>query len=171
MGGERRHLRKDIEKICENFLKVATASNTEINELWATICPKEIVRYKNSLKADPYSQLLIKEKCMLSLNEHKRKCQLANIFTMRGMTTTKYSQLMHLEHPIQGRLTLCQILGEFKLRQSTVSLSNTFETLVLRYHLSNEDASSLPKACQPGPLAGQLSSQVKNDEEEQMREL
>lgn len=75
---------------------------------------------------------------------------------------------------IQGRLTLCQILGEFKTLESPVSLFNKFEALVLRYHLNIEDACSLPKAWLPGPQAVQLSSQVIDnlaDEEEQMREL
>lgn len=33
---ERRRLREDIEKISENLLKIATASSSEMDELWAT---------------------------------------------------------------------------------------------------------------------------------------
>lgn len=55
-----------------------------------------------------------------------------------------------------------------------MSLSNKFEALVLKFHLSNEDACSLLKAWLPGPLAGQLSAQVNDnlaDAEVQRKEL
>ncbi|PIO12433.1 hypothetical protein AB205_0115420 [Aquarana catesbeiana] len=49
------------------------------------------------------------------------------------------------------------------LSERNMSLSNKFEALVLKFHLSNEDACSLPKAWLPGPLARQLSAQVNDN--------
>ncbi|PIO36870.1 hypothetical protein AB205_0092230, partial [Aquarana catesbeiana] len=49
---ERRRLGEDIEEISENLLKIATASSSEMDELWLNqaICQKETVSYKNSFR-------------------------------------------------------------------------------------------------------------------------
>ncbi|PIO23831.1 hypothetical protein AB205_0196310 [Aquarana catesbeiana] len=116
--------------------------------------------------------LLTKEQCIVSLNKHKGTCQLANICTVneeKGCDETQSaiapiaSKQNNSLITIQERLTLCQILGEFNALESPVSLSNKFEALVLKFHLSNEDACSLLKAWLPGPLVGQLSAQVNDN--------
>ncbi|PIO23096.1 hypothetical protein AB205_0002270 [Aquarana catesbeiana] len=134
---------------------------------------EELVMSLERKLANAHSQLLTKEQCIVSLNGHKGTCQLANICTVseeKGCDET-HSAIAPIASKqnnslitIQERLTLCQILGEFNALESPVSLSNKFEALVLKFHLSNEDACSLLRAWLPGPLAGQLFAQVRRKE-------
>ncbi|PIO16114.1 hypothetical protein AB205_0056150 [Aquarana catesbeiana] len=130
---ERRCLGEDIEEINENLLKIATASSSEKDELRATASN---LSERNS-----------------ELQEQLQRC---------SMDCDMKSKLLEsLQIKVSGMEEL--ILGEFNALESPVSLSNKFEALVLKFHLSNEDACSFLKAWLPGPLAGQLSAQVNDN--------
>ncbi|XP_077342034.1 posterior protein-like [Lithobates pipiens] len=133
---------------------------------------EELVMSLERELANVRSQLLNTEKVMLSLNEHKGTCQLADICTIneengRDETQSAIAPIASKQNDslitIQERPTLCQILGEFNALESPMSLSNKFEALVVKFHLSNEDACSLLKAWLPGTLVAQLSAQVNDN--------
>ncbi|PIO10022.1 hypothetical protein AB205_0052500, partial [Aquarana catesbeiana] len=151
---------------CDMKSKLLESLQIKVSEM------EELVMSLERKLANAHSQLLTKEQCIVSLNEREGTCQLANIFTVneeKGCDETQSaiapiaSKQNNSLIKIQERLTLCQILGEFNALESPVSLSNKFEALVLKFHLSNEDARSLLKAWLPGPLAGQLSAQVNDN--------
>ncbi|PIO26253.1 hypothetical protein AB205_0115940 [Aquarana catesbeiana] len=151
---------------CDMKSKLLESLRVKLSEM------EELVMSLERKLANAHSQLLTKEQCIVSLNEHEGTCQLANICTVneeKGCDET-HSAIAPIASKqdnslitIQERLTLCQILGEFNALESPVSLSNKFEALVLKFHLTNEDACSLLRAWLPGPLAGQLFAQVNDN--------
>ncbi|XP_077311956.1 posterior protein-like [Lithobates pipiens] len=151
---------------CNMKSKVVESLQKKLSEM------EELVMSLERELANVRSQLLTTEKVMVSLNEHKGTCQLADICTIneekgRDETQSAMAPIASRQNEslitIQERLTLCQILGEFNALESPMSLSNKFEALVVKFHLSNEDACSLLKAWLPGPLVGQLSAQVNDN--------
>ncbi|PIO41197.1 hypothetical protein AB205_0160060 [Aquarana catesbeiana] len=136
MEGKWRRLGEDIEEISENLLKIATASSSEMDELRAT------AGNLSERNSELQEQL---QRCSMDCDMKSKLLESLRI---------KLSEMEELNNSlitIQERLTLCQILGEFNALESPVSLSNKFEALVLKFHLSNEDACSLLKAWLPGP--------------------
>ncbi|XP_073462539.1 posterior protein-like [Aquarana catesbeiana] len=173
-------LQKQLQRCsmdCDMKSKLLESLRVKLSEM------EELVMSLERKLANAHSQLLTKEQCTVLLNEDKGTCQLANICTVneeKGCDET-HSAIAPIASKqdnslitIQERLTLCQILGEFNALESPVSLSNKFEALVLRFHLTNEDACSLLRAWLPGPLAGQLFAQVNDslaDAEVRRKEL